>query len=225
MDVSELSEQQKGLLSLFVQIASQMGTKSRDFQAFDQMVYSKTLGLNLGVNVADDLSDLWRFEESISLSSLCLDTNAAAMFELWSTLLQELQLADVNRFSTLVNDIAASVADSVAGSGHRYASLYAGSLLSPANLRREQFGGLTFVRRMKEVASCEDLRPVLDDMQAIAKAVLNKRRMRLALNVSPDGGETAIDGLQRFVSSVEGRYEGPITVNEAPLESQSMNDG
>lgn len=217
MDVSQLSDKQKSLLPLFVQIVSQMGTKTNDFLAFDQMVYAKTLGLNVGVHVTDDVGDLSRFEEGISLGSLCLDTNVDAMFDLWSMLFNDLQLADVNRFSTLVNDIAANAANSIASSGHRYAMLYAGSLLSPANSRREQLGGLTFIRQMKEVAGTEDLRSVLDDMQAIADTVLNKNRMRLALNLSADQSRPAMDGLQKFVSTIGGSFEGPICKNDIPL--------
>lgn len=223
--MSALSDQQKSLLPLFAQIVSQMGTKKHDFLTFDQMVYAKTLGLNVGIHVTDDVGNLSRFEEGISLGSLCLDTNVAAMFDLWSMLFNDLQLKDVNRFSTLVNDIAASAANSIASSGHRYAMLYAGSLLGPANLRREQLGGLTFVRRMKEVASSDDLQPVLDDMQAIAETVLNKKRMRLALNLSADQNAPAMDSLEKFVSTVGGGYEGPILKNGVSPAAQSTGTG
>lgn len=217
LDVSELSDKQKSLLPLFVQIVSQMGTKTHDFLAFDQLVYAKTLGLNVGTHVTDDVTDLSRFEEGISLGSLCLDSNVDAMFDLWSRLFTDLQLTDVSRFSTLVNDIAAGAATGIASGGARYAILYAGSLLSPADSRREQLGGLTFVRQMKEVASTENLRPVLDDMQAIANTLLNKKRLRLALNLSPDQSKPAMDSLQKFVSTIGGSYEGPLVKNEVPL--------
>ncbi len=223
LNISELSDDAKCILPLFVQVVSQMGTKKYDYREFDQMIHRKTLGLNIGVHVADDIETPNVFEESVSLGSLCLDQNVDGMFELWSTLFTGVCLTDVNRFTTLVRNIASDLANGVADSGHHYAILNASARVTPAALRREQFGGLTFVQKMKEIAGSEDLSAVLAEMKNIAEVILNKKRMRCALNVSPEQQVAANESVRKFFSQIEGEYEGEIEKHRAPLGNSLAN--
>lgn len=210
LDVSHLSDEVKTLLPLFVQIVSQMGTRSYDYRIFDQMILRKTLGLNIGLQITDDIWEMNTFKETISLGSLCLDQNINGMFELWKILLNEVSLTDLNRFAMLVRNIAGDVVNGVADSGHHFAMLYASSYVSAAAYQREQFGGLTFIQKMKEIANTQDLEPILKHMHKIADDTLNKKRMQCALNVSAEQSKIVTNSIHEFMSSIRGSNEGEI---------------
>lgn len=210
LDASELPISAKTLLPLFSEVVSQMGTKNYDYRQFSLMVQNKTDGLNFSVHVTDDSQNAGTFEEALCLGSLCLDRNIESMFDLWSILLNEVTLHDENRFSTLVRNIAGDVVNGVADSGHRYAMLNASSRVCPATYRREQFSGLTSIKKMKEIACCEDLSPVLNDIRDIASRLLHKTRMRCALNISLEQDTIAVHTIEKFISQMKGTFEGDV---------------
>jgi len=222
LDVSTLSEEDKILLPLFVQVVSQMGTKRYDYRVFGQMVQNKTSGLNFAVHVKDDTKHYNLFEEGLSLGSMCLERNTEAMFDLWSVLLNEVTLNDVDRFSTLVRNAAGDLVNGVADSGHLYAIMNAASRVNPAAHRREQFGGLTYIQKMKEIAATEDLTPILDNIRSIGERILQKSRMRCALNVSPEHDSSAVDIAGKFISQIPGVCSGdlPMPKNSAKLDTK-----
>lgn len=211
IDASDLSSNAKTLLPLFAEVMSQMGTENYDYRQFSLMVQNKTDGLNCSLHVTDDVKNANTFEEALCLGSLCLDRNTEAMFNLWSVLLNEVTLNDVDRFSTLVRNTAGDVVNGVADSGHRYAMLNASSRVCPANYRREQFSGLTYIQKIKEIASCDDLSHVLCDIRNIATHLLNKKRMRCALNVAPEQDMVAVEALNNFVVELKGNCEGNLS--------------
>lgn len=209
LNTHDVPDDLKSLLPLFAQVVSQMGTKNHDYRIFDQMVLSKTTGLNFAAQVIESTSESGEFEDGLVLGSHCLDKNTESMFELWTVLFNEVNLNDLNRFSTLVRNIAGDLANDVAGSGHMYAMLNASSHVSPSALRMEQFGGLTYIKKMKEIANTEDLSPTLENIKKIASLILNKNRIRCALNLSPEN-EVAFDNLQKFLSRIPGNYQGGV---------------
>ncbi|XP_065212088.1 presequence protease, mitochondrial [Planococcus citri] len=209
LNTVDVPDDLKSLIPLFAQIISQMGTETYEYGVFDQMVQNKTAGLNFSTHIIDSVDKPGEFEENLILGSHCLDKNTENMFDLWSMLFNESNLTDLNRFSTLVRNIAGDLANDVAGSGHLYATLHAASHVSPSAFRMEQFGGLTYIKKMKEIANNEDLTPTLKKMKKIAAIVLNKNRIRCALNLSPEN-DRGFGSLEKFLSRVPGDYTNSV---------------
>lgn len=205
LNIVDVPDNLKSMIPLFTQVVSQMGTKKYDYGTFDQMVQNKTAGLNFSTHVIDNVDNLGEFEEGLILGSHCLDKNTESMFDLWSMLFNEVNLTDLNRFSTLVRNIAGDLTNDVAGSGHLYAMLNSASRVSSSAFRMEQFGGLTYIKKMKEIANNEDPTAALNDMKKIAIIVLNKKRIRCSLNSSLEN-RVAFETLEKFLSKIPGEY-------------------
>lgn len=221
LSIVDVPDYLKDLIPLFAQVVSQMGTRHFDYRVFDQLVLNKTTGLNFTSHVIESTSKHGEFEDGLLIGSHCLDKNTESMFDLWSTLFNEVNLNDINRFSTLVRNIAGDLANDVAGSGHLYAMLNASSRVSPSGFRMEQFGGLTYIKKMKEIANSDDLTPVLENIKKIAEIMLNKNRIRCSLNLSPEN-DKALDSLRKFLSEISGAYVSPVN-STLPVENIPSN--
>lgn len=216
LSVEGLEEELKELVPLFNTIVGKMGTANYDFRTFDRMTQLKTGGLSLSHHIAEAKDHALKYEEGILFQSFCLDRNSADMWNLWTELFNSVDLTDAKRFETLVKVTAANLANGIADSGHIYALCSSASLVSPVAKRRENLSGLEFVGKMKKIAQLKDLSPVLTQMQQIAKALLNKERLRSALNLSQDSKDHTLREVEDFYKGLQG---------QAALEDRLIADG
>lgn len=206
LNMSHLSEELKTLIPLFCNIVTRMGIKSMDFRQFDQLVKKSTGGLHVSQAIIDSPRDLFSMKETIVLNSHCLDKNANEMFDLWKQIFTEFSFQDENRFKTLVQEEASSLANSISGSGHMYAMLCATAGINPIDAQRESYSGLQYVSSMKKIAQMEDLSPILKKLEKISGEVLNKNTMKCSLTIVDDNSK-AIKGLESFLNSTVGDWK------------------
>lgn len=205
LSVGGLDDELKDLVPLFNTIVGKMGTANYDYRTFDRLTQLKTGGLSLSNHVAESKDNALKYEEGIIIQSYCLDRNSADMWKLWNELFNNVDLTDSKRFETLVKVTAANLANGIADSGHVYALCSSASLVSPAARRRENLSGLDFVGKMKRIAQSKDLSPVMAQMQQIAKLLLNKNRLRSALNLSPDSKDHTLREIEEFYNGIPGQ--------------------
>ena len=86
------------------------------------------------VHTSTDL-DLGEVQESLLISSACLDKNASAMFGLIRQFMSETNWDNEKKLENLIKNSASGVVNSVASGGSRFAELYASSKLTPAKVR------------------------------------------------------------------------------------------
>ncbi|XP_012252583.2 presequence protease, mitochondrial [Athalia rosae] len=202
-----LKDELKDLVPLFNAVVGKMGTSNHDFRSFDRLVQLKTGGLALSQHLAEAKDHLLKYEEGVLIHSYCLDRNSADMWKLWSELLNNVELTDAKRFETLVKVTAANLANGIADSGHMYALSSSASLVSPCGKRREKLNGLEFVGKMKKIARSEDLAPVLEQMREIAAVLFTKKRLRSALNLTPESAHHSLRELEGFFGGLKGEPE------------------
>lgn len=229
INTSCLDEELKSVLPLFGDVVSEMGTAKNDYRSFDQLVYMKTGGLHISTHLSEDLNNCDYFEEGINLSSHCLDRNVDGMFELWNEIIDDVTLNDLDRFSTLVRDLSSDLLTGIADSGHKYAMLSAASMLNPVDYRKERFSGLEYVFKIKQIAQMKDLSAVLEQMNSIKHAALQKRHLRCSINVSPETSNIAFPYLIETISRLPGKLEKPsikttINLNERITNNNNKNN-
>ncbi|KAJ4443871.1 hypothetical protein ANN_05658 [Periplaneta americana] len=210
VNTSQLSEDLKRLLPLFCQVATKMGTRRHDYRELDRLAQLKTGGLSLCTHIADDTMDTATYEEGVLFASYCLDRHVPDMMSLWGELFNDGVFGDVKRFETLVRMSAAQLVNGVADMGHHYAIASSASLVSPSAHRKELYGGLSHVAKMREIAQMSDLSPVLCSMEQIAKSIFNKKHLRCAVNVSPGSEQSVLRELETFTTSLSGTVDSPL---------------
>ncbi|XP_025421377.1 presequence protease, mitochondrial [Sipha flava] len=205
LNTSHFSHDLKNLIPLFCNVVTRMGTKSMDFRQFDQLVRKSTGGLNISQGIIDSPRDLYNMKETIILNSHCLDKNVNEMFDLWKQIFSEVTFENENRFKTLIQEEASSLANSISGSGHMYAMLCATAGINPIDAQRESYGGLQYVSSMKRIAQMKDLSPILKKLEKISEQILNKNTMKCSLTITEDNSK-AINGLENFLNSTSGNW-------------------
>lgn len=213
INTSHLSHDLKTLIPLFCNVVTRMGTKSMDFRQFDQLVRKSTGGLQVSQSIIDSPKTLFDMKESVILNSHCLDKNVDEMFDLWKQIFTQVTFEDENRFKTLLQEEASSLANSISGSGHMYAMLCATAGINPIDAQRETYGGLQYVSTMKKIAQIDDLLPILKKLEEIGTKILNKNTMKCSLTIV-ENNSMAVKGLEGFLNTIAGNWEQPNDYNK-----------
>jgi len=215
INASHLSDDLKSYLPLFCMAATKMGAADMDYRQFDQQMELKTGGLSVGLHLTESPHSVQNYEQSILLSSHCLDRNLSDMFQLWHSIFNQLRLEDENRLETLLRSLVGDLSNNLTQSGHQYAMMYAASSLTPTSHLQEMNGGISFIKRIKEITETQQYGPVLDALRKIADSLLNKDQMRCAVNSTSTASDDAVDQLDRFLHHVQG----------SPSNQQNWSDG
>jgi len=213
INTSHLSHDLKTLIPLFCNVVTRMGTKSMDFRQFDQLVRKSTGGLQVSQSIIDSPKNLFDMKESVILNSHCLDKNVDEMFDLWKQIFTQVTFEDENRFKTLLQEEASSLANSISGSGHMYAMLCATAGINPIDAQRETYGGLQYVSTMKKIAQIDDLLPILKKLEEIGTKILNKNTMKCSLTIV-ENNSMAVKGLEGFLNTIAGNWDQPNDYNK-----------
>ena len=188
---------------LLCSVLTKMGAGGLDFRAFDQKVELTTGGLSVSPHLQQHV-DNYSVEKGIILSSYCLQKNVPNMFDLWEKVINELNMTDMSRFSTLVKVIATEQSNGVVHRGHSYAMQAASATTSVYGAVREQWSGLTYVNQMKQLAESEDLKATLIKLSQLAFILLGKQYMRVAVNVSPEDMDSTLKNVEQFLDHLGG---------------------
>ncbi|XP_050535717.1 presequence protease, mitochondrial [Daktulosphaira vitifoliae] len=206
INTSMLPENLKSLIPLFCNVVTRMGTISKNYKQFDQLIRKSTGGLGVSQAIIDSPSEILTMKEIILLNSHCLDKNVDDMFDLWTQIFTEVAFKDENRFKTLIQEEASSLANSISGSGHVYAMLCATSAINPIDAHRESYGGLKYISKMKEIAHLNDLLPVLKNLKDIGLQLLNKNFMKCSITIV-DNNIMAVKSLENFINNTHGNWD------------------
>lgn len=204
LNTSFLPESLKQLVPLFCSVATKMGTETLDYRTFDQQVQLKSGGLHINSHIAETIEDTNSFEEGILLTSYCLDRNVSSVYSLWEKLFNEIKLDNLQRYETLLKVKAAGSVQDIADNGHLYAMSASAGLVNPSAYRKEKTGGLTYISKLCELVQKNQFEQSLLILQSVAKEILNKSHLRLAVNLSPDNYDSILLSTESFINSLPG---------------------
>ncbi|KAL9969305.1 hypothetical protein ACROYT_G021504 [Oculina patagonica] len=200
--ITDIPDDFRDYLPLFCFILTKMGAGNLNYRELSQLMEMRTGGMSLSTHISTHHSDMKAFEQGLEFSSHCLDKNLPHMFYLWAEIFSRPTLNNTERLRTLINMLASDLAMSVSNAGHLYAMALAASSLSPAAHLSEQFGGLSQVLFMKNIAEMEDLTPVIEKFGTIAVNVLEGTQFRCAVNTTAQGRQAVENALEGFCDSL-----------------------
>lgn len=204
LDTSDVPADLLPLLPIFTSVLTKMGAAHLDFKALDTAVELRTGGLASSMHVQEHQADLSQVTQAVLLSSNCLDRNTEHMFSLWSHVFSSVHWQDTNRLAALLRMSATAATNGLPQSGHRYAMTAAASSLSPAAFLSEQFSGMTHLNLLNRLSQ-EDVTKLVKKLQIIAGLVLNKKKMKVALNTSQP--ELFAKATEVFLNETEGQFD------------------
>lgn len=161
----DLPENLRMWLPLFTEAIFKLGTKTRSIADIEDEIMLRTGGISVSTHIAPNHSNLDKVEEGISWSGYCLDENVPHMYELMRQVLTETDFDQPTKLNVMVQGQASSLVNSLAGSGHSYARLFAQAHLSPGGRLSEVIGGLTQVRLLSELAATQDYGRAIDSFK------------------------------------------------------------
>ncbi|RZF38771.1 hypothetical protein LSTR_LSTR008141 [Laodelphax striatellus] len=224
INAHHLSDECKLMLPLFCYVATEMGTASKNYREMDLLIKSVSNSFNFSHNIVENLSNVRGFEESIMFSSFGLNRNLEAMLNLWLELLHNMSVDQAERFKTLVTILAADCLNGIADQGHMYSMNLSASLVSPAFQRKELSSGITYVKKLQEISQ-SDPEKSLHLLKIISTQLLNKERLRTALNFSPTDEDTVLKHHSSFCDSLRGSFKEANYETFDSLIADSSNKG
>ncbi|XP_019768924.2 presequence protease, mitochondrial [Dendroctonus ponderosae] len=202
LNTSDLSQEQQMLLPLFCYIINKMGTDKLNYKEFDSLVNRRTAGLKFNVHIADSLYHLHTYEPAVLLSSYSLEKNVDSMWDLWVQLFNITKLEDVERFKMLSQLYMANLTHGIADSGHIYAMQTAASLVSGSAYQVELLSGLQHISYMKRLIHTSNYQAMLAEILDIGKLLFDKKKMRVALNISEDSQSNILHSYENFINGL-----------------------
>jgi Zn-dependent M16 (insulinase) family peptidase len=202
LDASVLSESERKLLPLFADLVTQFGTKKYDYREFDNIISSKTAGLNFHSHLSENVRDNSLYEIGLQFESYALKENSQDMFELFGNLLTSVEFNDVNRFEMLLENYLSSLSVGIAQSGHLYAMQNAGGLVTESGQLRESMNGIEHLNYMKKLLKSKNTEEILNEIKGIGQKLLQKRPIRCLLNVSSNDADENIKNVSSFLNSL-----------------------
>lgn len=202
-------------LPIFCDVATKLGAGKYNRQEFAQKMQLKTGGLGASLLINPNLREFDDFKSQVCIGSHCLRGNVQSMFELWGNVFKEIHFQQNKEYLLqLIKASAAELDESVADSGHLYAIKRSSSGLSKISSLDERLSGLSYVARIKDMASIESIDSITEKMVAIARIVLDPFNMKCAINAEPDAMGQTVDELKKFIDGVQKSY-----ANESSGES------
>nr|XP_023024278.1 presequence protease, mitochondrial [Leptinotarsa decemlineata]XP_023024279.1 presequence protease, mitochondrial [Leptinotarsa decemlineata]XP_023024280.1 presequence protease, mitochondrial [Leptinotarsa decemlineata]XP_023024281.1 presequence protease, mitochondrial [Leptinotarsa decemlineata]XP_023024283.1 presequence protease, mitochondrial [Leptinotarsa decemlineata] len=215
INTNELSPEQQMLLPLFCYVINKLGTNKLNYREFDSLMSRKTAGLSFTNHIGESLFHLHTYEPGLFISSYCLEKNCDSMWDIWNQIFNISELKDVQRFQMLVQLYMANLTHGIVDSGHVYAMQAASSLVSGSAYQVELLSGLHHITYMKRLMNTSNYKAMLDEIVNIARILFDKKKMRVALNISPENRSNILHSFENFINKL------PEATNTLHPESES----
>ncbi|KAK7070004.1 Presequence protease, mitochondrial [Halocaridina rubra] len=224
LDTKSIPGHLQPLIPLLCSVLTRMGAGQMNFRTLDQEIELKTGGLHVATHVTPHPVDVSLYEQGVHISSHCLNKKLTDMLDLWSLIFNEVKFDDLQRFSTLVKMTATEQANSLVFHGHRYAMTSSTACTSYVGSLAENWSGLTALKHLKQWSEMEDLAPVLEQLRDLAKLLLSKQYMRVAVNTTDEYHDKSLNTFERFFNQLNGtpKQHSPVTSIPSDFTSHTL---
>ena len=155
-----------GLLPIYTQVVTEVGSADRDYLATQQAQHSMTGGISAFSSFRSDLDNCEDGQGYLTLSSRTLNPKAIEMARLVKQTANEPRFDEVDRLKELVQQLSIRRANSVASNGHQYAMSAAAASLRPLANISDFLSGIPSIMRLKKLARDIDDGQVLENFAA-----------------------------------------------------------
>lgn len=124
------------------------------------------------------------------------------------------------RVSTLLRMAATDANNGIASSGHRYAMSSAAAAVNPGSALSELYSGMEHVNLLSQLSG-QDGTELLHRFRRLAALLLNKDRMKIALNTGAGTQEALIKGTETFLSNISGTCADMVETDQEGFKVES----
>ncbi len=155
LPTSRLSNTELEELPLFAALLPQVGAGGRNYLQMAADVERYTGGIQAGTEILEQPTDHSNFSSTLALKGKALTGNVEQMLNLLGDTLLAPDFSDLERLETVLGQFRSSLENSIPGSGHSYAARYAAASLTPAARQREEWSGISLLRRIRSMTMGE----------------------------------------------------------------------
>lgn len=206
-DLSEIIEDDDPIidyLPLFCDVATKLGAGVYNRHELSQKAQLTTGGLGTSLLLNPSLADLDIYKKEVMIGSHCLTRNIDHMFDLWTNIFEQIHFQQNKEYLfQLIKSSAAEMAESIPHIGSTYAMKRSASSISKVGALDERLSGLSFVARMKDMASNEPVDSIASKLQLLASLAFNPYNLRCAINAEPESIQKARKSLDSFIDSAQ----------------------
>ncbi len=215
LDIAGLPEEQLPYLPMFCTLLTQIGAASFSYLEMAQRMEAATGGISFRTSVIEAPQNLGQARGFIELKAKALERNQEKMFGILADICGAPDFSDRERLRTVVNQMKASLENSIPGAGHSYAARSAASGLTAGGRLREMWSGLDQVRLVKQTAALDPAG--FDDLAARFAAIAGRLLCRERISCAVTGekasfapiGQHLSNFLQGLPSAAQLTGEGP----------------
>uniref|UniRef100_A0A6B2KXD1 Presequence protease, mitochondrial n=1 Tax=Arcella intermedia TaxID=1963864 RepID=A0A6B2KXD1_9EUKA len=204
IDLQDLPPHLLPFVPLFTQIWTNIGSKDMDYRQISQNIEKYAGSFSASNYVLMHPTEPEKWSPRISVLSSALDENLDKTFHLWEQLFNSPLFNDTDRLRTLLLGIESDFQDSLIDNGHSYARMTAASFLSPSHKLVEEWEGITQYKLLAQLVEEDNIDIIIQSLQEIAKHVIDKNLMKVALNTEQKLLASATTKLESFLNAIPG---------------------
>lgn len=226
-DVGSRLEELKLLdyLPIFCDVATKLGAGAYDRHKFAQRMQLTTGGLSTSLVINPSLQEFDLFKSQVLLGSHCLRRNVGHMFDLWQNVFEEIHLKkNLDHLHQLIKASAADLAESVPHSGQMYAIKRASASLSKLASLDERLSGLSFIARMKDMASKEPVESIAAKLEIIAQIVFDPHNLKCSLNAEKEAMPDTLKDTASFLSKLINITDKKSSISETSKKTATSKE-
>ncbi len=197
--LENLPEHLRPLLPVFSFLLTRVGAAGDDYLTLAERTAAHTGGVRAGSLILTDPRSPDSFLELLEIKAKALVRNQEEMFNILRDILISPDFEDLNRLKTVIDQLKISLENSIPGSGHHFAARTAGSYLSAAACRKEAWGGLTFIGKVRELAALSP--DEFHEFSQKLKEIANFIAAQGCYHCSVVGEEDRLDGIKKSMAS------------------------
>lgn len=201
VELENMPEHLRAFLPLFADCLTNLGTKSQNMAALDDLIKLHTGGISVTPRIIPNPFDLNACTEALLISAHCLDSKLNEMLDLIKTLLTETNFDNHEKLKNLIRTNASAAASGIVDSGHSFARSYASSAHTPAARISEIMNGMTQIKHLGNLDSLEDLSEIIRHLKDLRDLSWNRATMRCCVTSNKENSTVMQDGLATLLSS------------------------
>ncbi|MCQ2398386.1 MAG: hypothetical protein MJ052_03690, partial [Sphaerochaetaceae bacterium] len=199
---SVLEDEEKPFAALLVRLMQMCGTEKHDYTQISNMINFFTGSFTMSISASADV--IGNRVGEVSVRTKMLDRDVPQALDVIAELLGGCILTSAERIQTAITDMLTEFDSNYLDSASSYASLYAGSVLSPSMLDNDYFKGTGCwfaIRKIKDfyANNYEDLSGILTNIHSKLFSVSN---MRIYAGCDSDFTDELRQHLARFVRTL-----------------------
>ncbi|PLX93863.1 MAG: peptidase M16 [Desulfuromonas sp.] len=198
--INDLAAELRPYLPLFCGLLTQVGAGSYSYLEMAERIEAGTGGVRASIDVLDDIANLDQYQALVRLRGKALVRNVDKLAAILVDLATSADFTNKERLATVIGQIKSSWENAIPGSGHSYAARAAAGHLTPAGQCREQWSGLTQLKKIKEIAklSSDELDEIATIMGRIASHLFRTDQVHAAITAE----QTHLDTLQSSMTEL-----------------------